>query len=220
MAVISLSKSGRWPSLRLRPRNAKPSMHTIPLSTSCFPLRSVPRFQSSSRSASRWPPSPRACTVRAINIRRVLPLRSLTVFNTSALTSSVSSTLVPPRTIFLAQSIILGRFIFRKSLRGLLCPAERVQCTAEPGNEQSKQRWAHRQKRNGSKERRVDWRSLVISNRNGHAAKWRLHNGQKANGQRPCASSQHSEQHMSWAERHVQWMIDNNCDDHGNPWPE
>jgi hypothetical protein len=28
------------------------------------------------------------------------------------------------------------------------------------------------------------------------------------------------EQQMSWAERHVQWMIDNNCDDHGNPWPE
>jgi len=27
------------------------------------------------------------------------------------------------------------------------------------------------------------------------------------------------EQQMSWAERHVQWMIDNNCDDHGNPWP-
>jgi c-di-AMP phosphodiesterase-like protein len=27
------------------------------------------------------------------------------------------------------------------------------------------------------------------------------------------------EQNMSWAERHVQWMIDNNCDDHGNPWP-
>lgn len=26
------------------------------------------------------------------------------------------------------------------------------------------------------------------------------------------------EQNMSWAERHVQWMIDNNCDDHGNPW--
>ena len=26
-------------------------------------------------------------------------------------------------------------------------------------------------------------------------------------------------QNMSWAERHVQWMIDNNCDDHGNPWP-
>src|SRR5947207_6044270 len=26
-------------------------------------------------------------------------------------------------------------------------------------------------------------------------------------------------QQMSWAERHVQWMIDNNCDDHGNPWP-
>ncbi len=25
-------------------------------------------------------------------------------------------------------------------------------------------------------------------------------------------------QNMSWAERHVQWMIDNNCDDHGNPW--
>ena|SRR5436305_3201922 len=27
------------------------------------------------------------------------------------------------------------------------------------------------------------------------------------------------EEQMSWAERHVQWMIDNNCDDHGNPWP-
>src|SRR6516225_2151083 len=27
------------------------------------------------------------------------------------------------------------------------------------------------------------------------------------------------EQQMSWAERHVQWMIENNCDDHGNPWP-
>jgi hypothetical protein len=25
---------------------------------------------------------------------------------------------------------------------------------------------------------------------------------------------------MSYAERHVRWMIDNNCDDHGNPWPE
>jgi hypothetical protein len=32
--------------------------------------------------------------------------------------------------------------------------------------------------------------------------------------------AQQDEQHMSWAERHVQWMIDNNCDDHGNPWPD
>lgn len=29
-----------------------------------------------------------------------------------------------------------------------------------------------------------------------------------------------AEQNMSWAERHVLWMIENNCDDHGNPWPE
>jgi hypothetical protein len=29
-----------------------------------------------------------------------------------------------------------------------------------------------------------------------------------------------AEQQMSWAERHIQWMIDNNCDDHGNPWPD
>ena len=29
-----------------------------------------------------------------------------------------------------------------------------------------------------------------------------------------------AEQQMSWAERHVQWMIDNHCDDHGNPWPD
>ena len=28
------------------------------------------------------------------------------------------------------------------------------------------------------------------------------------------------EKSMSYAERHVQWMIDDNCDDHGNPWPE
>jgi hypothetical protein len=28
------------------------------------------------------------------------------------------------------------------------------------------------------------------------------------------------EERMSYAERHVQWMIDHNCDDHGNPWPE
>ncbi len=28
------------------------------------------------------------------------------------------------------------------------------------------------------------------------------------------------EEQMSWAERHVQWMIQNNCDDFGNPWPE
>jgi len=28
------------------------------------------------------------------------------------------------------------------------------------------------------------------------------------------------EEQMSWAERHVQWMIEHNCDDHGNPWPE
>jgi hypothetical protein len=28
------------------------------------------------------------------------------------------------------------------------------------------------------------------------------------------------EEQMSWAERHVQWMIANNCDDFGNPWLE
>src|SRR6266536_845795 len=28
------------------------------------------------------------------------------------------------------------------------------------------------------------------------------------------------QEEMSWAERHVQWMIENNCDDFGNPWPE
>ena len=27
------------------------------------------------------------------------------------------------------------------------------------------------------------------------------------------------EQQMSWAEPHVQWMIEHNVDDHGNPWP-
>lgn len=28
------------------------------------------------------------------------------------------------------------------------------------------------------------------------------------------------EKQMSWAERHVLWMIENNCDDQGMPWPE
>ena len=28
------------------------------------------------------------------------------------------------------------------------------------------------------------------------------------------------EEQMSYADRHVRWMIENNCDDHGNPWPE
>ena len=28
------------------------------------------------------------------------------------------------------------------------------------------------------------------------------------------------EEAMSWAEQHVWWMIENNCDDFGNPWPE
>jgi len=31
---------------------------------------------------------------------------------------------------------------------------------------------------------------------------------------------QREEQQMSWAERHVRWMIENNCDDQGRPWPE
>ncbi|SRR6266487_554933 len=29
-----------------------------------------------------------------------------------------------------------------------------------------------------------------------------------------------AQEEMSWAERHVWWMIENNCDDFGNPWPE
>jgi hypothetical protein len=28
------------------------------------------------------------------------------------------------------------------------------------------------------------------------------------------------EHQMSWAERHVQWMIEHNVDDHGHPWPD
>jgi hypothetical protein len=31
---------------------------------------------------------------------------------------------------------------------------------------------------------------------------------------------QEEEQQMSWAERHVRWMIEHNVDDHGNPWPD
>jgi hypothetical protein len=25
---------------------------------------------------------------------------------------------------------------------------------------------------------------------------------------------------LSWAERHVRWMIQHNVDGHGNPWPD
>ena len=28
------------------------------------------------------------------------------------------------------------------------------------------------------------------------------------------------EEQMSYAERHVRWMIEHTCDDQGNPWPE
>jgi hypothetical protein len=28
------------------------------------------------------------------------------------------------------------------------------------------------------------------------------------------------DEQISYAERHMRWMIENNCDDQGNPWPE
>src|SRR6266852_6696384 len=52
-----------------------------------------------------------------MNIRRTLPLRSLAVFNSSALTSSVNSILLPPRILFLEHYTTPGQFSFRKSLR-------------------------------------------------------------------------------------------------------
>src|SRR5436305_4851396 len=55
-----------------------------------------------------------------MNTRRALPLSSLAVFNSSAFTSWVSSILVPPKKLFLAQYTILGQFSFRKSLRAML----------------------------------------------------------------------------------------------------
>src|SRR5260370_6219218 len=116
IAVRSRSRFGRCSSQRLRPRNRKPSTQAIPCATSCIPLRIVPRFQPNSRSASRWPPSPKASTVRAINMRRVLPLRAFAVFNSNSLTSSVSSILVPPHTLFFEQYTIMGRFSLRESL--------------------------------------------------------------------------------------------------------
>src|SRR5712692_2826677 len=51
-----------------------------------------------------------------MNIRRTLPLRSLAVFNSSALTSSVNSILLPPRILFLEHYTTPGQFSFRKSL--------------------------------------------------------------------------------------------------------
>src|SRR5713101_5048733 len=51
-----------------------------------------------------------------MNIRRTLPLRSLAVCNSSALTSSVNSILLPPRILFLEHYTTPGQFSFRKSL--------------------------------------------------------------------------------------------------------
>src|SRR5713101_8285795 len=55
-----------------------------------------------------------------MNIRRTLPLRSLAVFNSSALTSSVNSILLPPRILFLEHYTTPGQFSFRKSLRHIV----------------------------------------------------------------------------------------------------
>jgi hypothetical protein len=40
--------------------------------------------------------------------------------------------------------------------------------------------------------------------------------------QRWLKRTQHrlEEERMSYAERHVRWMIEHNFDDYGNPWPE
>ncbi len=40
--------------------------------------------------------------------------------------------------------------------------------------------------------------------------------------QRWLKRTQHrlEEEEMSYAECHLSWMIDDNCNDHGNPWPE
>src|SRR6266851_5436714 len=54
-----------------------------------------------------------------MNIRRTLPLRSLAVCNSSALTSSVNSILLPPRILFLEHYTTPGQFSFRKSLNKL-----------------------------------------------------------------------------------------------------
>lgn len=53
VAVLSASTLGRWSSLRVRPHEVDASRQTIPCSRSCWPLRIVPRFQPTSRSARR-----------------------------------------------------------------------------------------------------------------------------------------------------------------------
>src|ERR1700693_3401469 len=96
---MSLSRLGRYTSLRLRPREENASRQTIPLFSSCSPLRIVPRFHPNSRSARHCPPSPSARTVRAINRRRALPLRSFAVSISNSLTSS-SNFIFPSPTFF------------------------------------------------------------------------------------------------------------------------
>ena len=122
MAVRSASKCGKWCSARLRPRAAKASRHRKPLCNSCRPLRSVPRFHPSSRSACLWPPGPSSLTVRAMKSRRALPCRDWAVCTNSALRESVHSIQVPPACDCLEYTMVLGRFNFRESLSVLNTP--------------------------------------------------------------------------------------------------
>ena len=66
-----------------------------PLPSSRAPLRIVARSHPNSRSARRCPPTPNSRTVRAMNMRRALPLSARAVSVNNALRESVRS-ITPP----------------------------------------------------------------------------------------------------------------------------
>jgi hypothetical protein len=108
-------------------------------------------------------------------------------------------------------------------------------CSRQQQREQRQQRAAHRAEKQWSKtlghladlgatlnqhEERVDDRERTIyevsfeGNNHQFGTRFGLQRWLTRERQRKV------EEQMSWAERHIQWMIENNCDDFGNPWPE
>ena len=108
---MSDSKLGKCASAGLRPViPLRPSMHSIPLASSCCPLLMVPRFQPSSCSARYATPSKTSLTVRAMNSRLAWPLSELAVscnrfFNTPIFDIPTQHHTSPPLSKFSVSSV-------------------------------------------------------------------------------------------------------------------
>lgn len=92
--------------------------------------------------------------------------------------------------------------------------------------ERAERRWQHTQRQlvelgaelqQAEEERKGVLRPVYLVTFEGHIHTIRSRSGVQRWIKRTCHPAQ---EEMSWAERHVWWMIENNCDDFGNPWPE